>query len=133
MPLFTWDKTYTVNNNELDNHHKRLFEIFNKLYKSCLDKNNNISLGPIIDELVSYINYHFTAEEQYMISIGYKDINKHVSEHRSFTAKICKHQYNKDANDLVLSKEIVLYLWKWLMDHVMIEDKKYSIQSNRRL
>jgi hemerythrin-like metal-binding protein len=133
MALFTWDNKYSVNNEELDNHHKRLFDIFNKLYNSCLDKDNSIALGPIVDELVSYTNYHFVAEEKYMKSIEYKDINKHVSEHWFFKDRICKQQRINDINDMAVSKDLVLYLWSWLLNHVMIEDKKYSIPLNRRL
>jgi len=126
MELFTWNNEYSVHNKELDNHHKRLFYVFNKLYKSCLDKNVTFNLSPIIEELVSYIKYHFDAEELYMKSIEFKDVNVHISEHRFFTSRIVKYHNNKNMNDSVASKEIVLYLWKWLMDHIMIEDKKYS-------
>ena len=132
MALFTWHHKYSVNNDELDNHHKKLFAIFNKLYESCLDKDNNTNIGPIVEELVSYVNYHFVAEEKYMKSIGYKDINKHISEHWFFKDRICKQQHVKDINDIVVSKELVLYLWNWLINHVMIEDKKYSFKTNRR-
>ena len=93
MALFTWDNKYSVNNEELDNHHKRLFAIFNKLYNSCLDKDKRITLGPIVEELVSYVNYHFVAEEKYMKSIGYKDIDKHISEHWFFKDRICMRQH----------------------------------------
>jgi hemerythrin len=36
MPLFTWDNKYSVNNEELDNYHKILFDNFNRLYDNCL-------------------------------------------------------------------------------------------------
>ena len=62
MPLYTWDKKYSVNNEELDNHHKKLFDLFNKLYDCSLDKDNRITLGPIVEDLVSYFNYHLVAE-----------------------------------------------------------------------
>ena len=132
MALFTWDHKYSVNNDELDNHHKKLFAIFNKLYDSCLDKGNCITSGPIVEELVSYTNYHFVAEEKYMQSIGYKDINKHISLHRIFTDSICQQLHKEDTNDIVVTKQLVLFIWNWLLNHVMIEDKKYSIKLNRK-
>jgi hemerythrin len=132
MQLFNWDNKYSVNNKELDNHHKNLFAIFNKLYDSCLAKDNNINLGTIVEELVSYVNYHFAAEEKHMQNIGYKDIIKHISAHCYFKDRISKQLHTDDLNDIVISKELVLYLWNWLLNHVMIEDKKYSFQSNRR-
>ena len=45
MPLYIWDNTYSVNNEELDNHHKKLFDLFNKLYDCSLDKDNSYPQG----------------------------------------------------------------------------------------
>lgn len=135
MEHFTWNNSYSVGNEELDNHHKNLFTVFNKLYDSCLNRSKT-KLGTIIEELAAYSAYHFHAEEQYMKGIAYPDIDKHLAEHRSFSAMIGKYRHTHKANELVVSKEIVLRLWKWLIDHVMTEDKKYSIkpkQPGRRI
>jgi hemerythrin-like metal-binding protein len=133
MPLLTWDHKYSVNNFELDIHHKKLFDIFNKLYNSCLDKGNGLILGPIVDELVVYTNYHFAAEEQYMRSVGYKDINQHISEHKIFTESISQQLHKTDVNDSAVSKQLVLFIWNCLLNHIIKEDKKYSIKSNRKV
>jgi hemerythrin len=132
MEHFKWNNKYSVNNSELDNHHKYLFDMFNKMYDSCLNKNKDTIVGPILDELVTYIKYHFDAEEQHMKNIGYNDISNHISEHSKFTARINKHHLKKDINNKIVSKEIVLFLWKWLLDHVMTEDLKYAVKSNKR-
>jgi hemerythrin len=131
MEHFTWSNKYSVANEELDTHHKHLFDIFNKLYDSCLNNDKTINLGLIVEELVSYTNHHFHAEEQYMKGIKYIDIDKHISEHRYFLAMISKYHHKKEVNDAVVSKELVLHIWKWLVDHVMTEDKKYSIKSKQ--
>jgi predicted transcriptional regulator len=44
-----------------------------------------------------------------------------------FKERKCKQHHFKDINDTMVSKEIVLYLWKWLLNHVMAADKKYAI------
>lgn len=127
MALFTWYKTYSVNNEELDNHHKALFNLINRLYENCFGKENTHCLEPIIEELVSYSNYHFSAEEQYMRDRGYKDIDKHRAEHRVFTQKALQLQQIVNKDDFELSKELIVFLGNWLLHHVMEEDKKYSI------
>ena len=127
MPLLIWDNKYSVNNEELDNHHKALLDILNKLYDSCFDIDNKISLGPLLDDLVSYTNYHFTVEEQYMSKVGYKDIERHISLHRLFSERIHELRQKKDINDLDVTKELIVYLGNWLINHVMVEDNRYSI------
>lgn len=127
MPLFTWYKSYSVNNEELDNHHRTLFDILNRLYDNCFGKDIPNCLAPIIDELISYSKYHFTAEEQHMRNIGYKDIEKQILEHEVFTQKALNlHEViNKDNPEL--TKELIAFLGNWLLHHVMEEDKKYSV------
>jgi len=127
MALFKWYKRYSVNNEELDNHHKTLFGIFNRLYDNCLGNESAKCLNPIIEELVSYSSYHFSAEEQHMRNIGYKEIDKHIIEHRGFTQKTLNLQQVSDKNDPDVTRELIAFLGKWLLNHVIIEDKKYSI------
>ncbi len=55
MALFTWYNKYTVNNEELDNHHKKLFNIFNKAYENCLHVEDVNCMNPFIDELNTQI------------------------------------------------------------------------------
>jgi hemerythrin len=79
-------------------------------------------------QLVSYSNDHFSAEEQHMRDIGYKDIDKQISEHRSFTQRALQLKRVVDKDDLELTKELIVFLGSWILKHVMEEDKKYSIK-----
>jgi hemerythrin len=127
MKLFTWYKTYSVNNDELDNHHKTLFDILNRLYENCMENRNAHCLEPIVEELVAYSHYHFSAEEQYMKSLEYKDIDKHISEHRAFTDRALHLKQVADTDDYELTKELIVFLGNWLLHHVMGEDKKFAV------
>ena len=126
MELFKWHKTYSVKNDELDEHHKTLCNILNKLYENCMGKALPNSLYSIVDELVSYSNYHFSAEEQHMRDIGYKDIDKQMIEHREFTQIALQLKNDVNKNDLEHTKELIVFLGNWILHHVMEEDKKYS-------
>ncbi len=126
MELFKWHELYSVNNEELDNHHKTLCSILNKLYENCMGPEIPNSLDSIVDELVSYSNYHFTAEEQHMRDIGYKDIDKQIIEHKEFTQKALQLKKVIDKNDIEHTKELIVFLGSWILHHVMENDKKYS-------
>jgi len=127
MELFKWYKSYSVNNEELDNHHKTLCNIINKLYENCLVNDMPNCLEPIVEELVSYSNYHFAAEEQYMRKIEYKDIDKQITEHKSFKQRTLQLQQIVNKNDIELTKELIIFLGNWFLHHVMEEDKKFSV------
>jgi hemerythrin len=84
-------------------------------------------MDPIIEELISYSNNHFSAEEQHMKDIGYKEINKHILEHTDFTQRTLQLKQVADKNVPKASKELIVYLRNWLINHIIFEDKKYSI------
>lgn len=127
MTLFKWDNKFSVNDEELDNHHKALFDILNRLYQSCFEDNEIIALDSIYEELVSYINYHFSAEEQHMRNIGYVNIDTHIIAHNLFKEKILQLRHNVDIDNIEVTKQLIVYLGKWLLNHVLAEDRKYSI------
>lgn len=128
MALFTWNEKYSVNDEEIDAHHKALFDLLNKLYDICMNSNDVNCLYPIIDELVAYSNYHIPAEEQHMRDIGYKGIEEHISEHRKFTQRTLQLKQDLNNDDFEGSKEMIVFLGNWLLNHVIIEDKKYYVE-----
>jgi hemerythrin len=127
MPLFTWDNKYSVNNNELDEHHQKICHVLNRVYDDCLGRDKPQSIDSIIDEMISYTNYHFSAEEQYMKDIGYKDIDKHIVEHKGFKQKILQLQQAADKNEQETTKELIVLLGDWLINHIVKEDKKFAV------
>lgn len=127
MTLFKWYKSYSVNNEELDNHHKKLCDILNRLYENCLVNAQPDCLAAVIDELVSYSNYHFTAEEKYMREIGYKGIDKQIIEHADFKQRALQLQRNLNNNDFELTKKLSAFLRNWFLHHIVEEDKKFAI------
>ena len=127
MPLLNWYKIYSVNNEEIDSHHKTLFDIFNRLYKHCIEKCDVDIIDKIIDELISYSEYHFKAEEQYMIDVGYVGIEKHIVEHKYFTEKVLEFKQNLKNVDFEICKNLIVFLGNWLIHHVVEEDKKIAL------
>jgi hemerythrin len=127
MPLLNWYNRYSVNNAELDNHHKSLFGIFNRLYDICMTNDEVDSFESAVDELVSYSEYHFKAEEQYMRDIKYKDIERQISEHKYFTERVIELKQKSNTADHKLCHDIIVFLGNWLMHHVIEEDKKISL------
>jgi hemerythrin len=128
MALFTWNEKYSVNNEELDEHHKALFDMLNKSYENCMYSDNVNCLEQIIDELVAYSYYHIPAEEQHMRDIEYNGIDEHISEHRNFTHRTLQLKQDLNNDDFDASKEMIVFLGNWLLNHVLIEDKKYSVE-----
>ncbi len=127
MPLFTWYNKYSVNNEELDSHHKQLFNIFNRLYENCIQPDNNNCIVPILEELLLYADYHFKAEEKFMNDTKYWDIVNHTRMHSYFKEKVMEIQLVENKNDYNIIKELIIFLGNWLRLHIIEEDKKYAV------
>lgn len=127
MALFRWDSKYSVNNDELDSHHKMLFDILNRLYTSCFEVKDGITIDSIIEELISYTNYHFSTEEHYMRDKEYSDTERHILAHNIFKDRILQLKQDIYLDNITVTKELIVYLGNWLLNHVLVEDKKYSM------
>lgn len=125
MGLFTWDEKYSIRNEELDRHHKHLFNLINQLHDICSTTRDVDSLKVVIDELAQYTNYHFSEEEKYMRSKGYKNVEAHISNHEIFREKIIQLQQEGSRN-MVVARELMIFLGTWLLDHVLEEDIEIS-------
>ncbi len=127
MPLMSWNDDFSVNNEELDSHHKKLISILNRLYAECLDVDNENCVSPKLDELLAYTEYHFKAEEEYMRRIEYFEVDDHVERHNNFVFKMEEMKRIRHTNQLELTKELIVFIGKWLLHHVLEEDRKYAL------
>ena len=125
MSLFTWSDKYSIGNDEIDNQHKMLFDILNRLFDICVGRNKTDTVEEVMNELVSYTNYHFKFEEQYMRDVGYKDLNKHIEQHNYFTIEIKIANRRQLQDKCCTDNKLIEFLSNWLIQHVTEEDIKY--------
>jgi hemerythrin len=128
MPLFIWKDNYSVGVDRIDRHHRKLFEIVNKLYEGSLMPGGMVDAAGKLDELMVYAEYHFAAEEELMKQAGYEGREDHVRLHKKFIDKMVKLRQISFESEEELTKELIVFLGSWLLHHVMEEDKKYSLR-----
>ncbi len=125
--MVKWEDKYSLGVESIDEQHKELFQIANRIYEllkneMILDKYDHIM--EIIDELKNYTVDHFKDEEEYMKSIGYKKFLSHKVAHTDFLDKMENIDVNKidnGHNEYLLS--ILDFVCLWLVEHIMKEDK----------
>jgi hemerythrin len=127
LMMVTWKEEYSIGVMEIDEQHKKLFEIVNRIQvllsdEFITDKYDNII--EIINELKAYTIYHFKAEEEYMLKIGYKKFFSQKVSHKDFLEKmesIDLTQIDNDQNKYL--NEILYFVCDWLVTHILKEDK----------
>lgn len=111
----------------IDNEHKMLFEIADKIYN--LSKNEFIidkydRIVNLIEELKGYAALHFRDEEAYMESINYKKMFTQKVDHDNFIKKLNQIDLNDlDANQEEYILDLLEFINDWLVSHILEKDK----------
>ena len=85
------------------------------------------TIGSALEDLERYTVLHFTEEETFMRSIGYPQIDAHVALHRRFVQKITEEKAKTEQGERT-SWELLHFLRDWLVNHILVEDKRYVAQ-----
>ncbi len=126
MALYEWKDEYSVGVTRFDNHHKKLFDIVNRLHEMMKEGKGADVIEKVLRELVDYTRYHLTEEEKTMERIGYSDITNHKRAHKIFTDQLNEAMVEVDKGRAIfvvikLSSTII----DWLINHIFVIDKKY--------
>ena len=87
MEKISWSPDFSVGILEIDRQHKELINLINKSIESINSVRNVEIVAEILSEMVSYANYHFETEEQYMREHNYPDYLIQKEQHSQFVEK----------------------------------------------
>ena len=122
--LIIWNDAYSVGIEIIDNQHKELVRLINKLYNLYLNKETD-NIFEIISALKDYTHYHFSAEEKLFKEKNYPKADEHIKIHNEFITEVNKLAEEYKNNPNVLSIKAMTLLQRWLTNHILVEDKKY--------
>jgi hemerythrin len=132
MAYLDWSDDLSVNIKEIDEQHKKLIGMINKLHTAMQENKGRDVQKAVIREMATYAAAHFSTEEKYMEQFKYAGAFAHKAEHGKFTAKAAELQERVDSAGFVLTMEVLNFLKTWLQDHILGTDKKYSKFFNDR-
>jgi hemerythrin len=130
MPLVTWNASYTVKVSRCDNDHKKLFSLINSLHDAMSTGKGAEVIQKVVEELVEYTKYHFSAEEALMEKTNYPDLAAHRLQHQEFVKKVNQFQQDLASGKGVQSISVAEFLNSWLTNHIKHTDQKYSAHLN---
>ena len=134
MVFFEWDPKFSVNIVEIDEQHKRLIGLIDRLHGAVRPGSQDpfdsalkelVAQASVINEMVDYSHYHFSTEERYMQKYLYPGYEMHKEEHDSFIREVRKFKNDFDGGKVLLSIDIMQFLKKWVGSHILGTDKQY--------
>ena len=121
-----WKSKYDLKINSIDNQHKKLVDLMNELNNAMLNGKSKDVISKILDGLVDYTVFHFDFEEKLLENNKYEDIVNHKKIHVNFVNTIKEFKNDFESGNKEMSKEVMDFLKKWLIDHIMGTDRKYT-------
>lgn len=123
--MFTFTKDCLTGITEIDNEHAKLFQLIADTDAALKKDGDSIEQAILlIGQLKQYATAHFAHEEAYMDSIGDPELPRQKKEHAVFTAKVNSYNFSSvtDANAKETILELLEYLSRWLMGHILGSD-----------
>ena len=123
--MFTFTKDCLIGVPEIDDEHKRLFELIGEVDAAVKAEVDSIATAmALLNELKQYAVTHFAHEESYMESIHDPELPRQQKEHQAFVDKVNSYRFSdiKEENAKELILELLEYLSKWLMAHILGSD-----------
>jgi len=126
MAFIEWDDSFSVDISEIDKQHQKLFAMINELADATHGDTAENTLRGIADGLVSYIDVHFTCEEDYFDQFGYAEAQGHKKEHANFVQRVLAFMDEFEQGNLDVSTDMMQFLSDWLVAHIKGSDRRYA-------
>ncbi|NQV98615.1 MAG: hemerythrin family protein [Rhodospirillales bacterium] len=125
MDPVVWQESWSVGNDSLDDDHKRLVSIINRVSDSMSDGQDPVWL---LNDLKSYAKYHFDREEALMEAAEIEGLVEHKETHRMFVEWLTTLQatINLPEARFILLEAANEYLRDWLGRHILGTDMQYK-------
>ncbi len=124
---------YKIGVELVDTQHGRLFEALSKLREAYGKADEKETVNNMIVFLGEYAVKHFSDEENLMASLNMPGIERHKDLHSIFieNCKTMKVEFDRDGATKKLLMTIYSNLFRWLVEHISVNDKEISGYANK--
>jgi len=135
MEKIEWKPEYETNIELIDEQHRNILKILNKLIKcyAPLPSSCDIDSTAVIDEMDNYITLHFQLEEYYASRYNFPKVGELISEHNMFRNLYSTLRYYylnpelKTVSSEVMVKYLNILLVEWFKAHLSGIDKEFAV------
>lgn len=124
--MFEWKEKYIVGIHEIDQQHKALVDLINRLFSAMQSGAGKDVLDDTLAGLIEYTRKHFLTEELLMENYDYPNLTEHQLAHRNFSEEVLKFEQDYRSGNSGISIQLITFLRNWLSDHICKEDQQYA-------
>lgn len=124
MKDLVWSNVLSVGVDEIDEDHRKLVKIFNVLNHSVMERESPEYLAAVLEELINCTVWHFSHEERLMLKHGYEGLADHKAQHQELIKSAKQLQQEILQADKPVAEEHVVFLERWLTEHILTTDMR---------
>ncbi len=125
MNCVNWNDNLRIGIDIIDNQHKKLLDITNRLCKAMDKGDDQGVIMSILDDLSEYAHVHFNTEEEFFRKFGYEHTDEHISQHQFFTEKVLFLKGELSKGHGSVPADTLAFLMDWIVDHISKSDHDY--------
>jgi hemerythrin len=129
MALFEWNTSLDVHVKEMNDEHKHLIDLMNRLHDEAQENKPKDVLQNTFRELVVNARQHFQDEEQFMYSINYPGLPTHRLMHARLLTQLASYFDEFTQGDGRVDEQVFDFLKNWLHSHIRGIDVQYGEHS----
>lgn len=126
MPLMEWNETLDVGVQKMNDEHKDILSLMNRLYDCKSANKSGQEVIALVQELGRVTTAHFVDEEAYMESISYANLPSHKLIHKDLLTKYTGYAQKIQQANGALPDDFFVFLKLWLTAHIKGIDMKYG-------
>jgi hemerythrin len=117
-----WGSILSVGVDEIDEDHRKLVNIFNILNHAVTEGESPDYLAAVLEELINCTVWHFSHEDRLMLKYDYEGLEEHRAVHQELIKSAKELQQKVLQADKPMVDEDIVYLERWLTEHILTED-----------
>jgi hemerythrin-like metal-binding protein len=121
-----WSDAYCVRVADLDDEHKALFGLVEKLGAAVAAKADRASLRECVADLRTLVNRHFRHEERLMHTTGYSLEAWHTRQHDAARRRAAAAAPGLNAGDPQAITALLQFMTGWMDGHIRIADRMFA-------
>ena len=122
MKDLVWGSILSVGVDEIDEDHRKLVNIFNILNHAVTEGESPEYLAAVLEELINCTVWHFSHEDRLMLKYDYEGLEEHRAVHQELIKSAKELQQKVLQADKPMVDEDIVYLERWLTEHILTED-----------
>ncbi len=126
MEQITWTEDFSVGVVMLDEQHKQLVQMINRLISNPDTTTRSETVSDLLTDMTKYAQQHFATEEKLMRQHAYPHFEEHIAQHRAFREKTVDFCSATMLDVVIVPEALLHYLREWLVEHILKTDMAYK-------